>query len=53
MGLAISAKIIERLGGTIKAENLRDRGFSVIITLPVAENSERYGAADNEKNPNS
>jgi len=34
LGLAISSKIVERLNGSITAENARDGGLSVIITLP-------------------
>jgi len=34
LGLAISTKIIERLNGSITAENAQDGGLSVIITLP-------------------
>jgi signal transduction histidine kinase len=37
LGLAISAKIIERLNGTIKAENVPSGGLNIIITLPIAE----------------
>ena len=35
LGLAICSKIIERLNGTIKAENAQEGGFSIIISLPV------------------
>jgi len=34
LGLAISSKTIERLGGSITAENAENGGLSVIITLP-------------------
>ena len=34
LGLAISSKIIERLNGSIRAENLPGGGLAVIITLP-------------------
>jgi signal transduction histidine kinase len=34
LGLAICSKIIERLDGTLKAENAPDGGLSIIITLP-------------------
>ncbi len=34
LGLAIVAKIIERMGGTIRAENADPHGLSVIIRLP-------------------
>jgi len=37
LGLPISAKIIERFDGTIRAENAEGGGLSVIITLPAAE----------------
>ena len=35
LGLAISSKIIERLKGSIRAENVPNGGLSVIITLPI------------------
>jgi len=35
LGLAICSKIVERLNGTIKAENAQEGGFSIIISLPV------------------
>jgi len=35
LGLAICSKIVERLNGTIQAENVLDGGFSIIITLPI------------------
>ena len=35
LGLAISSKIIERLNGSIKAENATDGGLAIIITLPI------------------
>jgi signal transduction histidine kinase len=41
LGLAISAKIIERQGGTIKAANLSAGGLSIIITLPGIGVSEK------------
>jgi signal transduction histidine kinase len=34
LGLAIARKIVEQLGGTIKAENVPDGGLSIIIALP-------------------
>lgn len=35
IGLAISQKITERFGGTIHAENNKDQGLTVRITLPL------------------
>jgi len=35
LGLAICSKIVERLKGTIRAENATKGGFSIIITLPI------------------
>jgi len=34
LGLAISSKIVERLKGSIAAENVQGGGFRIIITLP-------------------
>lgn len=34
LGLAVTAKILERLGGSVKAENAPDGGLRVIIKLP-------------------
>ena len=34
LGLAISSKIVERLKGSITAENVQDGGLGIIITLP-------------------
>ena len=47
LGLAISSKIIERLKGTIAAENLPNGGLSIIITLPAWK-----GEPQHEKNTN-
>jgi signal transduction histidine kinase len=35
LGLAISSKIIERLNGSIRAENVQGGGFAIMITLPL------------------
>jgi len=35
LGLAICLKIVERLNGTIRAENATEGGFSIIITVPI------------------
>jgi len=35
LGLAISSKIIKRLNGSIRAENISDGGLSITITLPI------------------
>jgi len=40
LGLAISSKIIERLQGSITAENAPDGGLRVIISLPLAKGAE-------------
>ena len=37
LGLAICSKIIQRLKGSIRAENAAEGGFSIIITLPIQE----------------
>jgi signal transduction histidine kinase len=37
LGLAICAKTVERLGGTIHAENAAQGGLSIIISLPMAK----------------
>lgn len=34
LGLSITAKILEQLGGTIKAENVEEGGLAIIMTLP-------------------
>jgi len=41
LGLSIAAKIIERFGGTIEAENIAGGGLSVTVTLPVAKGAEQ------------
>ena len=35
LGLAISSKIIERLNGSMRAENVPESGLAIIITLPI------------------
>ena len=37
LGLAIAAKTLERMGGSIRAENAPEGGLSVIVTLPGKE----------------
>ena len=37
LGLAISSKIIERLRGTITAENAEDGGLRILISLPIVK----------------
>ena len=37
LGLAISSKIVERLRGSITAENAQDGGLSITISLPICE----------------
>ena len=39
LGLAICSKIVERLNGSIIAENAEGGGLAIIITLPIAEES--------------
>ncbi len=34
LGLSITAKILEQLGGSIKAENVTEGGLAIIMTLP-------------------
>jgi len=41
LGLAISSKIIQRLNGTITAENAPEGGLSIIISLPIAKGAEQ------------
>jgi signal transduction histidine kinase len=43
LGLAITSKIVERMGGGIRAENAVEGGLAIIITLPI------FGGAANEK----
>jgi signal transduction histidine kinase len=40
LGLAISTKIIERMGGKISAELPGEGGLAIVITLPIAEGAE-------------
>lgn len=37
LGLAIAAKAVERMGGTIRAENLPGGGLRIMIEIPLAE----------------
>ncbi len=37
LGLAVTAKIIDRLNGSVRAENGKDGGLIIIITLPKKE----------------
>jgi signal transduction histidine kinase len=37
LGLAISAKIIERMGGAIHAELLATGGLAVVVQLPITQ----------------
>lgn len=39
LGLSIAKKIAEAHGGTVRAENLKPRGFSVVIEWPVMESA--------------
>ena len=34
LGLSITAKIIEKLGGSIRAENIPEGGLAIIMMLP-------------------
>ena len=36
LGLSIAKRAVERLHGTIKAENMADNGFAVIVELPLS-----------------
>ena len=40
LGLAVSAKILERLGGGIRAENAGSGGLSIILKLPAVKGDE-------------
>lgn len=40
LGLAISRRIVTEHGGTISAENLRDRGAMFVVELPICPGSE-------------
>ncbi len=39
LGLAITAKILERFDGKIWAENVREGGLRIVITIPIYENT--------------
>ncbi len=43
LGLAIAAKVVERFGGTIAAENMPGGGLAVIISLPLCAASTPEG----------
>lgn len=45
LGLAIAAKAVQRMNGTIRAENNESGGFSVIITLPETQPRGTEGGA--------
>ncbi|MCL2191882.1 MAG: PAS domain S-box protein [Treponema sp.] len=45
LGLAISKRIVEMMGGTIRAESERGRGSKFIFTLPFEAGDEVNGAA--------
>lgn len=47
LGLAIVAKTMERMGGTIWAENLPDNGLRMVLRIPLAR-----GGKENEANSN-
>ncbi|MFR4394215.1 MAG: hypothetical protein ACLT29_08025 [Ruminococcus callidus] len=34
MGLAITAKILERFGGSIRAEHVQPKGLRILLTIP-------------------
>jgi len=46
LGLAIAAKIVERFGGTIRAENVVSGGLCIVFTLPIEK-----GVCGCEENP--
>ena len=48
LGLAISSKVIERLKGSIRSENVAEGGLAIIITLPIQRGGQYY-----EKNTDS
>ena len=48
LGLSISKRIIDEHGGTITAANLKDRGASFMITLPIAGRKRLNARADRE-----
>jgi len=37
LGLAITAKVIERSGGHTHAENVPDGGLRIVITMPICK----------------
>ena len=41
LGLAISKKAVERMGGTVRAENAAGGGLRIIISIPVAKGEQR------------
>jgi nitrogen fixation/metabolism regulation signal transduction histidine kinase len=47
LGLAIVKKLIEEHGGTVTAENRKDRGACIIVRLPLTE-TRRAGYADGQ-----
>jgi signal transduction histidine kinase len=42
LGLAISAKIIQHMGGTIRSELAAEGGLDIVISFPIAANTEVY-----------
>ncbi len=49
LGLAIVKKLIEEHGGTVTAENLKDRGACIIVRLPLPETRENGNADGHSK----
>jgi two-component system, NtrC family, sensor kinase len=41
LGLSVCYRIVESLGGTIKAENAPGRGAEIIVSIPLAANQEK------------